>query len=150
MQLRILGPVEARDELGALVQLGGPKPRAVLAMLALEANAWVSADRLARGLWGEEAPADSVQTVQVHVSRLRKALGDGARVETRSPSYRLVIDERELDFKRFHERVAQGREAFAAGRFDEASASLAEALGEWRRAPLGELAREPRARAWLS
>jgi DNA-binding SARP family transcriptional activator len=150
MQLRILGPVEARDELGAVVQLGGPKPRAVLAMLALESNAWVSADRLARGLWGDEAPADSVRTVHVHVSRLRKALGDGARLETRGASYRLVIDERELDFKRFHERVARGREAFGAGRFDEASASLAEALREWRGAPLADLVREPFAAAWIS
>ena len=56
--------------------LGGAKPRAVLAVLLLHANEPVSADRLALALWGEDAPASAVKTVQVHVSRLRKALGD--------------------------------------------------------------------------
>ena len=36
----------------------------------------MSAERLALALWGEDAPAGAVKTVQVHVSRLRKALGD--------------------------------------------------------------------------
>ena len=57
--------------------LGGAKPRALLAVLLLHANEPVSAERLALALWGEDAPAGAVKTVQVHVSRLRKALGDG-------------------------------------------------------------------------
>ena len=36
----------------------------------------MSAERLALALWGEDAPAGAVKTVQVYVSRLRKALGD--------------------------------------------------------------------------
>jgi DNA-binding SARP family transcriptional activator len=150
MQLGILGPVEARDERGAVVPLGGPKPRAVLAMLALEANAWVPADRLAMGLWGEDAPAGAGRTVHVHVSRLRKALGGGARLETKGASYRLAIEEAELDFKRFHAHCARGRDALRAGRFDEASATFAKALAEWRGAPLADVAREPFAAAWIS
>ena len=58
------------------VALGGTKPRALLAVLLLHANEPVSAERLAVALWGEDAPAGAVKTVQVHVSRLRKALGD--------------------------------------------------------------------------
>ena len=75
MEFRILGPLEVRGELGA-VALGGIKPRAVLAVLLLHANEPVSAERLALALWGEDAPAGAVKTVQVYVSRLRKALGD--------------------------------------------------------------------------
>ena len=80
MDFRILGPLEARNERGA-VALGGVKPRAVLAVLLLHANEPVSAERLAVALWGEDAPAGAVKTVQVHVSRLRKALGDPEAVQ---------------------------------------------------------------------
>jgi DNA-binding SARP family transcriptional activator len=46
MEFRILGPVEVHGEHGALA-LGGPKPRAILAVLALHANEPVSHERLA-------------------------------------------------------------------------------------------------------
>jgi DNA-binding SARP family transcriptional activator len=36
----------------------------------------MSAERLAQALYGDEAQRHAVKTVQVHVSRLRKALGD--------------------------------------------------------------------------
>ena len=75
MRFRILGPLEVRGDRGMLA-LGGAKPRAILAVLLLHANEPVSAERLAVALWGDEAPAGAVKTVQVHVSRLRKALGD--------------------------------------------------------------------------
>ena len=80
MNFQILGPLEVRSERGA-VGLEGLKPRAVLAVLLLHANEPVSAERLAVALWGEDAPAGAVKTVQVHVSRLRKALGDPDAVE---------------------------------------------------------------------
>ena len=75
MEFRILGPLDARAG-GETVHLGGLKPRALLAMLLLHPNETVSAERLAMGLWGEEAGLDAVKTLHVHVSRLRKALGD--------------------------------------------------------------------------
>ena len=56
MEIRLLGLVEASHD-GHAVPLGGAKPRALLAMLALHANAPVSADRLIEGLWGERPPA---------------------------------------------------------------------------------------------
>jgi DNA-binding SARP family transcriptional activator len=75
MEFRILGPLAVDNEREG-VPLGGVKPRAVLAMLLLHANEPVSAERLAVALWGEDVPGGAVKTVQVHVSRLRKALGD--------------------------------------------------------------------------
>jgi DNA-binding SARP family transcriptional activator len=44
MQIRVLGPLEASVD-DRPVALGGPKQRAVLAMLGLEANRAVAADR---------------------------------------------------------------------------------------------------------
>src|SRR4051794_34103746 len=76
MDFQILGPLEVRSERGA-VAVEGLKPRAVLAMLLLHANEPVTAERLAVALWGEDAPAGAVKTV--HVSRLRKTLGDPKR-----------------------------------------------------------------------
>ena len=54
MDIRLLGPIEASLD-GRPVALGAPQQRAVLAMLALQVNQTVSADRLSEGLWGERA-----------------------------------------------------------------------------------------------
>src|SRR4029453_14628976 len=56
MGIRVLGHLEASVEDRALA-LGGAKQRAVLAMLALDANRTISAERLIQGVWGERGPA---------------------------------------------------------------------------------------------
>ncbi|MGH2898312.1 MAG: AfsR/SARP family transcriptional regulator, partial [Solirubrobacteraceae bacterium] len=81
MRFNILGPLEIHDGHG-IVALPGTKPRSVLAVLLLHANEPVSAERLALALWGEDAPGAATKTVQVHVSRLRKALGDADLIAT--------------------------------------------------------------------
>src|SRR6185295_5182073 len=107
MQFRILGPLEVSGESG-VVTLEGIKPRAVLAVLLLHANQPVSAERLAVALWGDEAPAGATRTVQVHVSRLRKALGDAGAVATTPAGYRLRVRRDELDAERFERGVEAG------------------------------------------
>src|SRR3954470_16339391 len=77
MQIRVLGPLEASIA-DRPVAIGGAKQRAILAMLGLEANRAVSADRLIEGLWGERPPASAAKMVQNYVWRLRAVLdGDG-------------------------------------------------------------------------
>lgn len=51
MEYRILGPIEVVTAAGPLV-LGGPKQRALLGVLLLDAGRAVSTDRLAAALWG--------------------------------------------------------------------------------------------------
>ena len=51
----ILGPLEVSRG-GRMVPLGGPRQRAVLALLLLEANRVVSLDRLAEDVWGGHPP----------------------------------------------------------------------------------------------
>lgn len=142
MEFRILGPLEVRGEQGALA-LGGVKPRTVLAFLLLHANEPVSAESLALALWGEDAPAGAVKTVQVHVSRLRKALGGVDIVETTPAGYRLRVHQGELDAERFDRMVDDGRRALAGGDAEGAAALLREALSLWRGPPLAEFAYEP-------
>src|SRR3954471_24005167 len=146
MEFGILGPLEVRQD-GRPVAVGGPKPRAVLAVLLLHANEPVNADRLAVALWGDEAPAKATRAAQVHVSRLRRALGDDReRVVSGPGGYRLRVEPGELDRDRFNRLLEQGRRALAAGRAEEAAALLREALALWRGPALAELAFEPFAR----
>ena len=142
MRFRILGPLDVEAE-GRAVALGGAKPRAVLAVLLLHANEPVSAERLALALWGEDAPAGAVKTVQVHVSRLRKALAEPDVLTSTATAYTLRVRPGELDAHEFERLVAEGREALAAGDAERAAATLREALALWRGPPLDELASLP-------
>jgi DNA-binding SARP family transcriptional activator len=142
MEFRILGPLEVIDH-GDPVRLGGVKPRALLTVLLLNGNQPVSAERLALALWGEDAPSGAVKTVQVHVSRLRKALGNGDMLVTTPAGYRLRVRAGELDAERFGELVEDGRRALSAGHTARASAVVREALSLWRGPPLEDVAYEP-------
>src|SRR4051812_20652570 len=142
MEFGILGPLEVRAD-GRALELGGPKPRALLAMLALHANRPVSAERVAVALWGEDTPPRAVKTVQVYVARLRKALGDPEVLVTTPGGYCLRVRPGELDAERFERSVPDGRRALAAGRGEDAAADLRAALGLWRGPPLAELASAP-------
>ena len=112
MRFLILGPLEVRGEKGAVV-VGGIKLRAVLAVLLLHANEAVSAERLALALWGDEAPSAASKTVQVHVWRLRKALGDRELISTAPAGYCLRVGPDELDAAQFERLVRDGRGALA-------------------------------------
>ena len=138
LEFGILGPLEVRAA-GRAVPVPGAKPRATLAVLLLHANQAVSPDQLALALWGEEAPAGAGNTVQVHISRLRKALGNTEALTTTPGGYRLELDPDDLDALRFDRLVAAARGEPAA----TAAATLTEALALWRGRALEDLAYEP-------
>ena len=77
MEYRILGPLEVRQD-GRPLGLGGDKQRALMAILVLHRGEVVSSDQLIDGLWGERPPPTALKALQVHVSRLRRALGQDA------------------------------------------------------------------------
>ena len=142
MEFRILGPLEAHSDRGT-VALGGVKPRAILAVLLLRANESVSAERLALALWGEDAPPSAVQRIQVHVSRLRKALGGSEILNTTAAGYRLLVRPGELDAERFARLLEDGERSLASGQPEYAAALLRDALALSRGPPLADLAFEP-------
>ena len=142
MDIRLLGPIEASLD-GRQVVLGAPQQRAVLAMLALEVNQTVSADRLSEGLWGERAPATAPKMVQLYVSQLRKLLrGSEAQILTRGRGYELRLAIDRVDAARFEQLVAAAEHADGAPN-GEARAALA----LWRGSPLADVAHEPFASA---
>jgi DNA-binding SARP family transcriptional activator len=143
MDFRILGPLEALDG-RQRVALGGSKRRAVLALLLLHAGETLSTDRMIDDLWGEHPPAAAAKTLQVHISRLRKALGGGSAdvVVTRGHGYELRLDPEHLDARRFERLVAEGRTQLDGGRPEAAMPALEQALSLWRGPPLADLAYE--------
>ena len=144
----ILGPLEVLDE-GRAVRLGGAKQRALLAVFLLHRGEALSTERLIDELWGERPPATAAKTVQVHVSRLRKALAGGkgngstGMIVTREHGYELELDPDRLDAHRFERLVAEGRRELASGRPERATEALERALSLWRGPPLADLAYEP-------
>jgi len=137
----VLGPVEVRRD-GRELPLGGPKQRALLAILLLNANDVVSRDGLIDGLWGERPPPSAAHTLDNYVSRLRKMLG-GARLARRPPGYVLQLEPDELDLDRFEQLLRRGREELARGDSAEAAATLRSALALWRGPALADVLYEP-------
>ena len=140
-RVRILGEVEVLAGERAL-DLGGRKPTALLALLVLNANRAVSVDRLIDELWGEEPPRTARKTLQVHISRLRRELGEEL-LETRPNGYMLVLRRDQVDLHLFEDLVERGRASFDRGDASEAAMLLGDALGLWRGAPLAGLEGEP-------
>ena len=89
----------------------------------------MSAERLAAALWGEDAPGGAIRTVQVYVSRLRRALGEDGLLVTSWAGYRLWVRPGELDLDRFGRLVEEGRRALGDARAAAAGELLREALG---------------------
>ncbi|MFL6119116.1 ATP-binding protein [Actinophytocola sp.] len=135
MRIGILGSLEVRAADGAPITVGGPRPRALLVLLALNANRVVGVDAIVAAQYGDEPPADAAGAVQAHVSRLRRAVA----VEFDGAGYRLPVDPDGVDALRFERLAAEGRRLLAAGAHDKAAAVLREAVGLWRGPALVDL-----------
>jgi DNA-binding SARP family transcriptional activator len=146
MEFRILGPLEVLDRDRPL-PLPGPRQRSLLALLLLNANHVVSADRLIDELWSHETAESGAAALQASVSRLRKALGTGAaHLATTAPGYVLRVEPEQLDLHRFEALVAS-----AAGEGPQAASdTLRGALSLWQGPPLAEFAYESFAEAAIA
>jgi predicted ATPase/DNA-binding SARP family transcriptional activator len=130
VEVALLGTLDVRSGGGAL-QIPGGKQRALLAALVLRRGEVVPRDRLIEDLWGGAPPETAENTLQAHVSQLRKILGREVLV-TRQPGYALEIEDEAIDAVRFERLLGEGRALLAAGVPDRAGATLREALSLWR------------------
>jgi SARP family transcriptional regulator, regulator of embCAB operon len=143
LEFGLLGPLEMTVD-GALVPLGTPKQRAVLAMLLMNRNSPVGVERLITALWEGWPPSGARASIHSYVSNLRKLLS-GVGIDPRAvlaaapPGYRLSIPENTCDLGRFIAEKTAGVHAAAAGRFEQASQHLSAALAEWRGPVLEDL-----------
>ncbi len=138
----VLGPLRLTVD-GAVVDVRGPRRRAVLALLALAHGRTVSMGEVLDALWPIDPPETARATVHSHVSRLRGHLGAAsARLETSAGGYRLSLDDDALDVGRARSLLARAR-AVAGSDPDTALRVLGEAESLWRGAPLPDLAEVP-------
>ncbi|RNF98460.1 AfsR/SARP family transcriptional regulator, partial [Streptomyces botrytidirepellens] len=135
MRYLILGTTEVRDEHGNPLSLGGPRIRALLAVLALRAArpGPIPVDVLIDEVWATEPPHDAPAALQALVGRLRRAIGREAVVS--SPGgYRLATaaPRDDVDLLRFERLAGDGMRALDAGDPHSAATTLRRALALWR------------------
>jgi DNA-binding SARP family transcriptional activator/tetratricopeptide (TPR) repeat protein len=138
LRVQLLGPVRAwvgEQEL----ELGGPRRRAVLGMLAIRANQAVSRSELIDGMWGEDPPASAVNSVHVYVAGLRRVLeprrarrAPGQVLSAAGPGYLLRLEPGQLDTQALDRHLAQARQRSAAADPAVSAQSLDAALGLWQ------------------
>jgi DNA-binding SARP family transcriptional activator len=134
---------------GVSTPISGRKPRAVLAMLLLNANRVVSCERLQDGLWGGRHPRNAMNALQVFVSRVRSALGereindDQRMLVTAAGGYMIRLDPESIDLCRFERLVHEGRVAHAHGNAAAAGRLIGEALDLWNGDPIVDVCDEP-------
>jgi DNA-binding SARP family transcriptional activator len=134
--VRVLGAVEVRSGAGALVDVGGPRPRGFLAQLVLAEGNAVTVSDLLSGL-GTAPDSDAARSgVYAVVSRLRRALGPDHRLDTAGGGYRWSLERDEVDLLRFRDLA---RRAAADPEPWRAAVHLDGAVAEIRGRPLSGL-----------
>ena len=136
--MRLLGPVTA-VRAGREVDLGGPKQRAVLALLLLDAGQVVAAERLVEEVWRGKPPPGAAKTLRSYVSRLRALLGPDADLVARGGGYVIAAPGELVDAGRFERLVAAGQAALSDGAAAVAAGRFREALALWRGQALADV-----------
>ena len=139
LELGVLGPVRAvRD--GRELGLGGPKPRAVLALLLVAEGRVVPAEYLAEVLWRGAPPPGAAKTLRSYVSRLRSLLDPEAALVARAGGYALTVQPDRVDASTFERLVGAGRDALGRGEAEVAAGRFGEGLALWRGRALADVA----------
>lgn len=135
MQVRLLGPVDVLVD-GMSRPVPGSRRKAVLAVLAMHAGEIVSTDRLVDIVWGDTTPSTAANTLQSHVSYLRRLLGHRTAIIARPPGYLLDLGDEGTDVQ-VAERLI--RRAERSTDHLERVGLLREALALWRGQPLMDI-----------
>lgn len=142
MDIEILGVLDAREGLTTVVPTA-PKPRLVLALLALRADRAVTFDEIVEDLWGDSPPSSARTTVQTYVmglrDRIEHALAQAGEtsvtakdvLSTLDGSYRLDTRGGTVDFHEFERRAGLGYRAMDGEDYRGASDLLRDALSLW-------------------
>ena len=145
-EVRLLGPVQMARA-GRDVGLGGPRQRAVLVLLVLEAGRVVPAGRLVEEVWRGSPPPGAAKTMRSYVSRLRPLLAPEVELVGRGGGYVLSVDPGVVDAVRFERLAVSGQAALRRGDPTAAAGCFREALGLWHGPALADVGEvEPLAR----
>ncbi|MEU8712100.1 AfsR/SARP family transcriptional regulator [Streptomyces sp. NPDC048663] len=142
MDIGILGAFDVREK-GVSITPTAPKPRQVLALLALHADRAVPVATLTEELWGQRPPRSARPTLQTYVMHLRELIaqasaagGAGGRppkqvLRTMPGGYQLDSGEGTSDVREFDRLARTGYRAMDAGDHREAARLLRSALDLW-------------------
>ncbi|WP_328457812.1 AfsR/SARP family transcriptional regulator [Streptomyces sp. NBC_00386] len=149
MDIDVLGALDVREN-GVSVAPTAPKPRQVLALLAVHADRVVPVASLIEELWSGRPPRSARTTLQTYVLQLRELIGaaleHGAAQEpaagpqrrtakdvlvTLPGGYLLAAAGGTSDVREFDRLAGLGYRAMDAGDFAGASRTLAAALDLW-------------------
>ncbi|MFI5915968.1 BTAD domain-containing putative transcriptional regulator [Dactylosporangium sp. NPDC051541] len=134
----VLGPLEVAIA-DRPADIGGPRPRMLLALLLSTGGREVPFHRIVEVLWGADPPPTALGTVHSHLARLRRALEPDR--PPRSPArlllrvgggYAIRPAPGSFDAERFTALAVAGREHVAAGRHAQGLAALEAGLAWWR------------------
>ncbi|MGW0544063.1 AfsR/SARP family transcriptional regulator [Streptomyces griseoincarnatus] len=145
MDIGILGSL-AVGERGVSITPTAPKPRQVLALLALHADQVVTVGTLTEELWGAAPPRSARPTLQTYILQLREHIacalrqGEGGGAGQRCAKdvlltvpggYLLKGGQGASDLRDFERLAGLGYRAMDAGDYAGAAARLSEALELW-------------------
>ncbi|MEU6199653.1 AfsR/SARP family transcriptional regulator [Streptomyces sp. NPDC047061] len=154
MDIGLLGALNVREN-GASIAPTAPKPRQVLALLALHADQVVSVPTLIEELWAGTPPRSARTTLQTYVLQLRELIaaalrrgadpgGAAARsakdvLETLPGGYLLAAGGGGSDIREFDRLREQGGRAMDDGNLAGASGTLRQALDLWSGPPFADV-----------
>ncbi len=127
---------------GHEVDLGRPRQRFVLTVLAIEADHVVATDRLTDLLWGTDGEKERA-SLHAYVSNLRRVLepdrdrtAPSSMLVRQGPGYRLAVDRAAVDALRFEDLVDRGVATRDLAALDEAISLWADPLPEHATEPV--------------
>ncbi|OIK06011.1 AfsR/SARP family transcriptional regulator [Streptomyces monashensis] len=152
MDIEVLGALDVREN-GVSVTPTAPKPRQVLALLALHADHVVPVATLIEELWGGQPPRSARTTLQTYVLQLREMIAaalardpEGAEprsakdvLSTAPGGYVLNTFGGTTDVREFERLAGLGYRAMDAGDFPRAARELCDALALWNGTALADV-----------
>ncbi|MER5950755.1 AfsR/SARP family transcriptional regulator [Streptomyces sp. NPDC001904] len=150
MDIEVLGSLSVREH-GIPIAPTAPKPRQVLALLALNADHIVPVATLIEELWDENPPRSARTTLQTYILQLREliaaALVRGGDAHTSAKDilltlpggYRLQTRGGTVDYQELERRAGAGYRAMDAEDYPAAARKLRDALSLWTGAALADV-----------
>jgi DNA-binding SARP family transcriptional activator/DNA-binding CsgD family transcriptional regulator/tetratricopeptide (TPR) repeat protein len=136
VQVRLLGPVDVVVD-GESRPVRGLRRKAVLSVLALHRGEIVSTGRLIDVVWGGVTASIVANTLQSHVSHLRRVLGSRTSIQARPPGYVLDLGDDRTDVEAAEELIERGSRMTDLG---QRASQMQAALELWRGPPMIDVA----------
>jgi DNA-binding SARP family transcriptional activator len=150
VRVRLLGTFEV-DVAGRVIDVGGPRQQAVLALLLVHHGSVVPVDRIVHDLWRGEPPPRATAALQAYVSNLRRLLeperaprSPARLLVSAAPGYAVRLPDDSVDAWRFEALLRAAGTTTDPG---QSLSALQRALALWSGPALAAFAAEPWAEA---